>query len=378
MSTRAVRRGMQGFAVACATAVALSIAAYGADSHAAALTTGRAYVSFDFAVFAEWGLRLEAFIDADGNALPVGPVSGDDLLDTAIGEIVDPEVYTLNPPGVDVTPLEPRRRAPPTAFSYDVSTLPGSASGPIALAGVSRWVVDAAHGGGKLLLGDYALSWNAAASQWQLSNYIDFSVVTFTLANVQTTTGPGDAFSVSGDLIASSFLGLLLPGAAGRDFGHFTFSTIEIACADGVDDDGDGRVDLADPGCTDAADASERGANACDDGIDDDGDGGIDFRPDLDGDGLADAPGDIGCASITSNNESPRCQDGIDNDGDGKVDWDGGPGHGTPDPQCTKPTRDSESPSSCGIGAELTFAMALLGELRRRSRIRRDGSGFAR
>lgn len=43
---------------------------------------------------------------------------------------------------------------------------------------------------------------------------------------------------------------------------------------------GDGATDLADPGCDDAADPSERGDSACDDGIDDDHDGATDFHRD--------------------------------------------------------------------------------------------------
>lgn len=70
------------------------------------------------------------------------------------------------------------------------------------------------------------------------------------------------------------------------------------ACADGVDNDGDGKVDLADPGCSDASDTDETdGATppppppppppptgggsgtpaACADGVDNDGDGKVDL-----------------------------------------------------------------------------------------------------
>jgi hypothetical protein len=364
-------------------ALAFALAAAQATPAAAAnVTTGRAYVLLDLEVFAEWGLTLDGFIGAEGNALPVGPLAGEDLLDTTNAEVTSPQVHTLNSPGVDVTP-DPRRRAPPTGFVYSAATLPASASGAIALAGVSRWTVDPAQGGGKLLFGDYALSWNASTSQWVVSNYIDFSVPAFTLANAQMTTGPGDAFSVSGDLIGTSSLALLLAGASGRDFGHFAFSTIEIACADGIDDDGDGLVDLADPGCADVADASERGVVACDDGIDDDGDGGIDFHLDADLDGFGDSPGDLGCAAATGVKENPKCQDGIDNDAQTGTDWDGGLSAGVSDPngadpQCVKPTRDRETPSSCGVGGEVALLLPLLRAAARRARVTRDGSGSAR
>ena len=56
---------------------------------------------------------------------------------------------------------------------------------------------------------------------------------------------------------------------------------IEPLCNDGVDNDRDGYVDFAggDPGCSDAADTSEKSTvYECDDGIDNDGDGLIDYR----------------------------------------------------------------------------------------------------
>jgi hypothetical protein len=56
------------------------------------------------------------------------------------------------------------------------------------------------------------------------------------------------------------------------------FAIGEEPCANGVDDDWDSAADLADAGCSDAADASERRSGvACDDGIDNDGDGHVDF-----------------------------------------------------------------------------------------------------
>lgn len=55
------------------------------------------------------------------------------------------------------------------------------------------------------------------------------------------------------------------------------------ACSDGLDDDGDGLIDYpADPGCSDALDASEKTPDiGCDDGVDNDGDGAIDYPTDL-------------------------------------------------------------------------------------------------
>lgn len=96
------------------------------------------------------------------------------------------------------------------------------------------------------------------------------------------------------------------------------------ACWNNVDDDGDGKKDFpVDPGCTSATDTSETdsgggngGALQCADGADNDGDGKIDMN-------------DPGCSSALDNDETdpggggggnPQCSDGIDNDGDGKVD----------------------------------------------------------
>jgi subtilisin family serine protease len=135
---------------------------------------------------------------------------------------------------------------------------------------------------------------------------------------------------------------------------------LTIACDDGYDDDGDGLVDLADPGCADAADDSELAEVECDNGFDDDDDGFID------------SANDPGCASAAGTDESPRCQDGVDNDGDGGTDFDGGASlnggvpFDEPDPQCTFASRDKESGGSCGLGFELAPILAALWARRRR------------
>ena len=99
---------------------------------------------------------------------------------------------------------------------------------------------------------------------------------------------------------------------------------------------------------------------ACQDGIDNDGDGRID------------GPLDIGCGGVAARREDPACADGIDNDGDGKVDFDGGRSLGAmsptaPDPDCAGSPSRSEAPRpSCGLGFELGLALVLLAALRRR------------
>lgn len=90
------------------------------------------------------------------------------------------------------------------------------------------------------------------------------------------------------------------------------------ACSDGADNDGDGFIDLADPGCVDASDNSEVDPSskpACSDGIDNDGDKLIDYG------------NDPGCTSAGDTDETnvegdkPACSDGIDNDNDGFTDY---------------------------------------------------------
>jgi formylglycine-generating enzyme required for sulfatase activity len=115
----------------------------------------------------------------------------------------------------------------------------------------------------------------------------------------------------------------------------------DAACADALDNDGDGLVDLGDPGCADASDLDERSPTLpCDDGADNDDDGLVDLD-------------DPGCPNPASMPEDPACDDGIDNDGDGFVDF--------ADPQCTLAWPYAEAAQGCGLGAELALVIALLG-----------------
>ena len=69
-----------------------------------------------------------------------------------------------------------------------------------------------------------------------------------------------------------------------------------FACADGLDNDGDGRVDLEDSDCANVVDNTENGADPdtiCSNGLDDDEDGLIDF------------PFDPGCAAAGATFGSP-------------------------------------------------------------------------
>ncbi|MFH1849951.1 MAG: hypothetical protein ABH879_07265 [archaeon] len=70
------------------------------------------------------------------------------------------------------------------------------------------------------------------------------------------------------------------------------------ACSDGNDNDGDGYIDLNDPGCASKNDLSELNPNVeCDDGADNDGDSAADYN-------------DNGCSGPTDNDETD-CGDAV-------------------------------------------------------------------
>jgi nitrous oxidase accessory protein NosD len=141
-------------------------------------------------------------------------------------------------------------------------------------------------------------------------------------------------------------------------------------CADELDNDGDGRIDYpADPGCQSARDNSEGPNPQCSDGVDNDGDGAVDYPADPacqsvrdnteganpqcsdgvdnDADGAVDYPADRGCRSSRDASEANgECADGVDNDGDGRTDHPGDPG-------CSSPTDTTEGPDpQCGDGVD--------------------------
>ena len=214
-------------------------------------------------------------------------------------------------------------------------------------------------------------------------------------AGLPTVAESGDAFGSAiavGWFDADSLVDLAI-GAPGDGVGGSVLVLFDDApaCADGVDNDGDGRVDFvglgsfagADPGCSSPTDASETDpALLCDDGIDNDGDQ------------KADAA-DPGCLSPTWAFEAPQCQDGLNNDpgqdpDPGLIDFDGGaaldldgdgfidaafnpatPAVTAPDPQCAglpHKNRESSGGSRCGLGAELVLLLPLLRTLHRRGR----------
>lgn len=121
------------------------------------------------------------------------------------------------------------------------------------------------------------------------------------------------------------------------------------ACANGLDDDGDGLIDHpADAGCTSQDDDSE--VLDCQNGIDDDGDGQIDSA-------------DGGCNWVQLARENPQCQNGADDDGDSATDF-------PADVQCQGSWDDDElaNPApTCGLlGIEGLGAILLARATRRR------------
>ncbi len=95
------------------------------------------------------------------------------------------------------------------------------------------------------------------------------------------------------------------------------------ACANGEDDDGDGAIDLDDPGCADPTDDDETDAEdaQCGNELDDDDDGLIDLA-------------DPGCGSSADDDESddpepPACSNELDDDEDGFIDFPADPGCGS-------------------------------------------------
>ncbi len=105
--------------------------------------------------------------------------------------------------------------------------------------------------------------------------------------------------------------------------------------ADQADVDGDGNGDVCDV--------------ACSDGLDNDGDG------------LTDFPDDPGCLDHSSAIESPQCDDGVDNDGDGATDF-------GEDPHCfaAHDPLEKNSVGGCGLGFEIGVLLVPLMWLRAR------------
>jgi len=121
-------------------------------------------------------------------------------------------------------------------------------------------------------------------------------------------------------------------------------------CSDGIDNDGDTKVDLKDPGCKNNP-SLDTEIGKCQNGIDDDSDTRTDLldsgclnqayrdsetvacedKKDNDGDLYIDLQ-DAGCIGESDTSENPfnpgktQCSNGIDDDGDSKIDYPNDPG----------------------------------------------------
>ena len=133
---------------------------------------------------------------------------------------------------------------------------------------------------------------------------------------------------------------------------------------------GDGAFAGSSDDVTDGVESFDTGISCeCGDGIDNDGDGRIDFDSVTFNDPSFQAgSGDPGCSDPSDATESPECQDGINNDADGLIDFDGGQSiHGAcsgtcppdvsdpdedgvadPDPECITPYAVTEVPEPAG------------------------------
>lgn len=105
----------------------------------------------------------------------------------------------------------------------------------------------------------------------------------------------------------------------------------------------------------------------CENGLDDDGDGRIDFDGGASANhGVALGPSDLGCPWSYATFENPQCDDGMDDDGNGLVDM--------TDPKCSPEWPYWEKTPACGIGAELPSVLFLVTWIRR-ARKRARGRG---
>lgn len=97
-----------------------------------------------------------------------------------------------------------------------------------------------------------------------------------------TTPPPGSVYVPTGTDAPGSETGGSVTDSGATDSGATDTDTVippDAACDNGLDDDLDGWFDLADPGCTDAADGDEGGfdlTHTCNDGVDNDLDSLID------------------------------------------------------------------------------------------------------
>ncbi len=218
---------------------------------------------------------------------------------------------------------------------------------------------------------------------YQLSGEVVGTIVSDVLVGDQVfgdTTGEDKVFCVSNPKGLSAVNLIARRGSKslreiGADIDEVQYGRI-AECSDGVDNDLDGTIDQADPGCSGPTDDDEKAAGgpACDNGIDDDGDGKIDFRTDGNGDpdcsgptdttedGATPTPSATATMTFTATNTatntptieptitrsptptattaaSGQCNNKLDDDKDGYIDFGSGPLN---DPGCSSLDDPSE------------------------------------
>ena len=129
-------------------------------------------------------------------------------------------------------------------------------------------------------------------------------------------------------------------------------------CSNGVDDDGDGLIDLADQGCSSPTDDDESNpppvsAPACSNGTDDDGDGFVDSNdPNCHTDGDPNNFSSYNPNGVSETGALPTCWNGVDDDGDGKTDF-------PLDQGCSSATDTDETDPSDGGGGGVENTLQL-------------------
>lgn len=110
----------------------------------------------------------------------------------------------------------------------------------------------------------------------------------------------GVTFTVERPVIGTAYF-LIVDTGSRNDVGRFRLTVDAVlppACRNGVDDDADGLLDVADPGCVDTEDDDEADPMeppVCSNGLDDDMDGFIDW------------PDDVDCVAAGAPEEVPPC-----------------------------------------------------------------------
>lgn len=126
-------------------------------------------------------------------------------------------------------------------------------------------------------------------------------------------------------------------------------------CSDGIDNDGDQKVDASDPGCSFAQDNDETDPPApqCSDETDNDGDQKVDFGRDPGCVSAGDNDETDPPAQLTWSSPGPQCSDGVDNDGDKKLDF-------GPDPGCSSVGDNDETDPAVVVAASSSQSPRLL------------------